>query len=203
MTISLLNKSGRVVRHLSALLVAAAALAACGGGGGDAAPSSGSSSTGTSGTTPTTLAYDASTTCALPDFKAVLLQKVNAARAQARSCGATAMPAIGALAWNDALFLAAAGHARDMAQQNYFAHVSLDGRTFTQRITAAGYAWTAAGENIAAGYASIDDVLAGWLASPDHCMNIMNADYAEIGVSCVQQSGTSYGTYWTMDLGRP
>jgi uncharacterized protein YkwD len=196
------NTTGRVAWRLSALLVAAAALAACGGGGGDAAPSSGSSSTGTS-TTPTTLAYDASTTCALPDFKAVLLQKVNAARAQARSCGATAMPATGALAWNDALFLAAAGHARDMAQQNYFAHVSLDGRTFTERITAAGYVWTAAGENIAAGYASIESVLAGWLASPDHCMNIMNADYAEIGVSCVQQSGTSYGTYWAMDLGRP
>ena len=82
-----------------------------------------------------------------------------------------------------------------MAAQNYFDHTSLDGRTFTQRIDATGYAWSTAGENIAAGYPSIDAVMDGWIQSPGHCANLMNQDFTEIGVACVP--GTSSTTYRT------
>ena len=82
-----------------------------------------------------TLALDASTSCGLPDFRNSLLQQINAARATARTCGATSMPAVSALTWNDRLFSAAARHSQDMATNNYFSHTSLDGRSFSRRMT--------------------------------------------------------------------
>lgn len=43
----------------------------------------------------------------------------------------------------------------------------------------------------------------GWLASPGHCANIMNASFQEVGVSCRVAASTAntYSTYWVMDLG--
>jgi uncharacterized protein YkwD len=201
------------------ILGALLTLTACGGGGGgggDAGASGGADATigvpsppnsaggaGTGGGGSTLVALDASTSCSLPDFRNSLLQQINAARAVARSCGGTAMPAVAPLAWNDALFSAAARHSTDMAVNNYFSHTGLDGRTASQRIAAEGYAWSWVGENIAAGQTSVSTVMSGWLASAGHCANIMRAEYQHVGVSCVQRSGTTYGRYWTMTLARP
>ena len=157
-------------------------LTACGGGGGGGGSGAGASggsdstvgvpsppsSTGgasTAGGGSTLVALDAGTSCNLPDFRNSLLQQINAARAVARSCGGTAMPAVAPLAWNDALFSAAARHSTDMAANNYFSHTGLDGRTASQRIAAEGYAWSWVGENIAAGQTSVSTVMNGWLAS--------------------------------------
>ncbi len=158
---------------------------------------------GTGGGGSTLVALDASTSCNLPDFRNSVLQQINAARAVARSCGGSAMPAVAPLAWSDALFSAAARHSTDMAVNNYFSHTGLDGRSASQRIAAEGYAWSWVGENIAAGQASVSTVMSGWLASAGHCANIMRAEYQHVGVSCVQRSGTTYGRYWTMTLARP
>jgi len=142
--------------------------------------------------------------CGLPDFRADLLAQINAARAQARFCGAELMPPVGSLSWDDRLFSAAAKHASDMAQSNYFDHIGLDGRTPSQRISAEGYRWSFAGENIAAGQTSVVSVMAGWLASPGHCANLMHSPYTDVGVACVlAPAGASYSRYWAMKLGRP
>lgn len=118
-------------------------------------------------------------------------------------CGTTSYPAVGPLTWNTYLFNAAAGHATDMATNNYFSHTSQDGRTFSQRISAAGYNWSAVGENIAAGQTTAQQVMDGWLQSPGHCANIMNGSYTEIGVACAKNDASTYKTYWVMDLGKP
>ncbi|GGM20583.1 hypothetical protein GCM10010841_30710 [Deinococcus aerophilus] len=128
-----------------------------------------------------------------------ILQLVNTARAQARSCGATSFAAAPALTLNTQLGQAAQGHAGDMAAQNYFSHTSKDGRTFVQRIAAAGYAYRTIGENIAAGQTTPQQVVAGWLQSEGHCRNIMNASFKELGVGYAQ--GGSYGHYWVQDFG--
>jgi uncharacterized protein YkwD len=212
--------SERRLAGLAVTLGVLLAVTACGGGGGGSAsdggsgggaaatvgvpspPSSaGGASTGAGGST--LVALDAGTSCQLPDFRNSLLQAINAARAVARSCGGTAMPAVAPLAWNDALFSAAARHSTDMAVNNYFSHTGLDGRIAAQRIAAEGYAWSWVGENIAAGQTSVSTVMSGWLASAGHCANIMRAEYQDVGVSCVQRSGTTYGRYWTMTLARP
>jgi uncharacterized protein YkwD len=146
---------------------------------------------------------DSANTCALPDFQAELLRQVNAARLAGRSCGATAYPATAPLTWNAKLFDAAAGHSRDMAINNYFSHTGLDGRSVSQRVSATGYVWRAVGENIAAGQRDVASAMSSWLDSEGHCRNIMNPAYQDVALACVQQSGTTYGRYWTLVLARP
>lgn len=150
------------------------------------------------------VALTAQTSCGLPGFKDALLEQINAARASARTCGAANMPAVGALAWNDWLFSAAARHSDDMARHDYFSHTGRDGRSPGQRVSAEGYAWSVAGENIAAGQASVNAVMTAWLASPGHCENLMRPAYTEVGVACVvAPSGSTYSRYWTMKLAQP
>ncbi|MDF3036562.1 MAG: hypothetical protein K0S28_1836 [Paucimonas sp.] len=132
-----------------------------------------------------------------------MLTLVNQARSNTRMCGTTFYNAAPPLRWNTNLTTAAYGHSLDMATNNYFSHTSLDGRTFSQRITNAGYAWSAAGENIAAGQTSVSSVMNGWLNSPGHCANIMNATYVDIGVACERNDSSTYKLYWTMNLARP
>ena len=68
-------------------------------------------------------------------------------------------------------------------------------------MTRAGYAWSSAGENIAAGYPNAQSVVTAWLKSAGHCANIMNRSFTQAGLG--QATGGRYGTYWTLDLARP
>lgn len=131
------------------------------------------------------------------------MNRINQIRATARTCGSLTYAAAPPLKWNDKLFSAAAGHSADMAAKNYFSHTSLDGRTFSQRITNAGYDWRAAGENIAAGQTTVDQVMTAWVNSPGHCANLMSQNFTEVGVACVRNDASSYRYYWTMDLAQP
>src|SRR5665647_2684578 len=72
-------------------------------------------------------------------FQAEVLQRVNALRAGGAVCGTTIYAAAPPLNWNNLLQQAASGHSSDMAKNNYFSHDSLDGKTFAQRLTDAGY----------------------------------------------------------------
>jgi uncharacterized protein YkwD len=181
---------------LHAAALAALLLAGCGGGG-DAAPAA-------SAKPPPALAGNVDTTCGQAGFRADTLRLVNARRAAGASCGdhGSFGPA-GPLAWNGALEQAAYGHSSDMAAQDYFAHESQDGRTPADRVSATGYAWSAIGENIAAGYADVAAVVDGWMASPGHCANIMNAGFRELGMACAANDASHYGLYYTLDLATP
>lgn len=96
---------------------------------------------------------------------------------------------------------AALGHSRDMAQRDYFSHTSQDGTKFSARLTRAGYDWIFAGENIAAGHDTAQEVMKGWMASEGHCENILSGGFTDIGVGVATGPG-SYGIYWTQDFGR-
>jgi uncharacterized protein YkwD len=95
----------------------------------------------------------------------------------------------------------ALAHSQDMADHNYFSHDSRNGSSPFQRMKRAGYNYSSAGENIAAGFRSPASVVKAWLASPGHCKNLMNRSYDEIGVGYA--TGGIYGTYWTQDFGNP
>src|SRR5262249_11226231 len=56
------------------------------------------------------------------------------------------------LACNANAVLAARAHSKDMCDHRFFSHTSLDGRTPSDRLRAAGVSFSAAGENIGAGY---------------------------------------------------
>ena len=96
---------------------------------------------------------------------------------------------------------AAQKHSADMAKQDYFSHTGKDGRSPFDRMADAGYSFTAAAENIAAGQRTPADVVKGWMNSEGHKANILNCTYTEIGVGYAK--GGSYGTYWTQDFGKP
>ena len=142
-------------------------------------------------------------------FEAEVLRLTNEQRVAGYTCTEKKtgekleMPPVPALSWSAKLASAARLHSADMAVQNYFDHTSLDGTTFSQRITRAGYAWSAAGENIAAGYRTPEAVVAGWMSSFGHCENLMAAQFTELGVGYAYQSSGAYHHYWTQDFGTP
>lgn len=179
-------------------LVALVILAGCGGGGGSDATDATSPAQ-----SPTPATAGARATCGLPNFDADLLTLVNAHRAAGASCGSKgSFPAAAPLAWNAMLTQASLVHSDDMVAANFFGHTGSNGSGAGQRATAAGYIWQSAGENIAAGQHSVAAVVAGWMASPGHCANIMQASFRDIGVACVNGgAGNTYATYWTMVLG--
>lgn len=145
---------------------------------------------------------DGDITCGLPNYQAEMTSRVNAARAAGAVCGGVAFPPAGGLRWNTALQNAATAHSTDMASNNFFAHQSAtNGTTLRERLPAAGYNYSSAGENLAAGQSSIAQVVAEWLASPSHCATMLKANFVDMGVSCKSNAGTVYGTYWTMELG--
>ena len=115
---------------------------------------------------------------------------VNAERARA-GCGPVTT--------HQLLTRAAQDHSEDMAARSYFSHSSPDGRTFAQRIRAAGWTGGALAENIAAGQTGAVAVMRDWMASAGHRANILNCAYRNIGVGYA--TGGTYGTYWTQAFG--
>lgn len=132
-----------------------------------------------------------------------LLNLVNQARVQGRTCGDTAFPPAPPLTWEDDLEDAAQRHSNDMAFNNFFSHTGSDGSDVGQRVTAAGYDWRMVGENIAAGQRSIAEVVQAWLDSPGHCANIMNAGFKEIGAAVAVNPSADFQVYWTQVFATP
>ena len=125
------------------------------------------------------------------EIAAELLLRINRARAQPRHCGSKAFPAAPPLQASALLRRAAEAHTQDTLRHNYFAHEGYDGSTPAQRVAATGYRYQLIGENIASGPQSAAEAAAGWLASPGHCENIMDARFSESGVAyAANYSGT-------------
>ena len=191
--------SSRRLRAAGAVLLGLL-LAACGGGGSD----------GTTATVSTASAVSAASAATTPAAMssnidaASALEQLNAARAVARPCGTTLMPAVAPLRWNAALEQAAVGHSEWMQANNTFSHTGADGSTVGTRATAAGYAWKMVGENIAAGQRDVPSVIAAWLESEGHCRNIMHPDFVDVALALKPgTSSNTYRTWWTLDFGRP
>lgn len=77
---------------------------------------------------------------------------------------------------------AASEKAKDMFAKNYWAHFAPDGSTtpwyFIKR---QGYEYTYAGENLAKGFTSSDDLVKAWINSPSHRENMLSDKYRDIG----------------------
>ncbi|MCW7945658.1 lipoprotein [Streptomyces hygroscopicus] len=119
-------------------------------------------------------------------FAARIVQLVNAERSKV-GCPAVTLNAI--------LTKAAQAHSDDMAAHQNMSHTGSDGSSPGDRITRAGYNWSSYGENIAYGYATPEQVMAGWMSSPGHKANILDCGFKEIGVGLAQPN-----SYWTQDF---
>lgn len=89
----------------------------------------------------------------------------------------------GSLSLNDKLTQAAGRKAKDMFAENYWAHNSPTGKTPWVFIKDSGYTYVYAGENLARGFQSSDDVVKAWMASPDHRENMLSKNYSDVGFS--------------------
>jgi hypothetical protein len=116
-----------------------------------------------------------------------LLQDTNALR-QAQG--------LSPLTLNSKLSEAAARKAADMFSKNYWAHNSPTGTTPWDFITASGYKYVVAGENLAKNFSTSQAVVNAWMASPTHRDNIVKPSYKEIGFAVV--NGTLNGEETTL-----
>lgn len=92
---------------------------------------------------------------------------------------------VGVLTLNGALSQAAQNKAADMAANDYWSHNSPSGATPWSFIAASGYSYVTAGENLAYGFTTSSETITGWMNSPSHRANILNASYKEVGFGIV------------------
>lgn len=85
-----------------------------------------------------------------------------------------------------------------MVSRGIFTH----GSNFSARISAVGFNWSTAGENIALGFKTPWSVVAGWMASTGHCQNILRPEFSRVGTGVLGQgiSGWGPGATWTQDF---
>ena len=77
---------------------------------------------------------------------------------------------------------AAQARADDMARRGYFAHTNPRGKTPWDFITEAGYSYGYAGENLATGQRTAEDVQRSWQRSSAHRANQLNRQFTETGI---------------------
>lgn len=108
-----------------------------------------------------------------------------------RSYAANSVP----LKFDCRLWRASKLHSEDMADNSFFSHTSLDGRSPWERASAQGL--SANGENIAAGGSSAAAALEQWKKSDGHCNNIMNSKFKVFAVGYGYGPSSPHKHYWT------
>lgn len=84
---------------------------------------------------------------------------------------------------------------QDMATNNYFDHNSPTYGSPFDMMRSFGVSYRTAGENIAKGQRSPEEVVNAWMNSPGHRENILNANFTHIGIGYVEQ-----GNVWTQQF---
>jgi uncharacterized YkwD family protein/spore coat assembly protein SafA len=89
----------------------------------------------------------------------------------------------------------------DMASKNYFAHESPTYGSPFRMMESFGIKYSSAGENIAYGQKTPQQVMTAWMNSPGHRSNIMSPSFSQIGVGyATNKNGVPY---WTQMFIRP
>jgi uncharacterized protein YkwD len=98
---------------------------------------------------------------------------------------------------------AAQAHASDMLARGYYGHDTPEGRTVMDREQAKGYRAAFAGENIARGQYSVQEVMDGWMGSPIHQEHLLSTMLDEIGFGLAfGKIPDGYEILWVQDFGR-
>lgn len=145
--------------------------------------------TGLQACSPRTGVSNAGSTAALE-----LLKLHNQARLNGLNCGQGQQSA-GTLNWSKKLADTAQHHSSDMHQRKRLSHRGRNGSSPQQRLAGIDYQWLAFAENLALGN-NPQTVFDGWLNSKDHCLNIINPRYSEMGAAVIEG-------YWTVLFAQP
>jgi uncharacterized protein YkwD len=88
--------------------------------------------------------------------------------------------------------------AYDMANNNYFDHLSPKWGYPEVMVESLGIEFTYQGENIACGASTPADAISAWINSPSHYNNIVKKEYSKIGVGhATSEDGT---VYWVQEF---
>ncbi|HRH23571.1 MAG TPA: CAP domain-containing protein [Candidatus Magasanikbacteria bacterium] len=94
--------------------------------------------------------------------------------------------------------------ALDMTEQQYFEHVSPQGKRLRDFLKDVGYAYSIAGENLAVGFSSPESMVEAWVESPTHYANLIDPDFNDIGIgSSVGMYGNNIAVYVAQHFGHP
>ncbi|WP_440895484.1 CAP domain-containing protein [Amphibacillus sp. Q70] len=96
------------------------------------------------------------------------------------------------LSIDESLSSVAREKSNDMASNGYFSHNSPTYGSPFDMMQQFGVNYRTAGENIAKGQRSPEEVVNGWMNSEGHRANILNPDYTHIGVGYIEN-----GNHWT------
>ncbi|AYJ89865.1 CAP domain-containing protein [Bacillus safensis] len=100
-----------------------------------------------------------------------------------------------ALSVDSKLSKSARAKSQDMKDKNYFSHTSPTYGSPFDQMKQFGITYKSAGENIAQGQKSPQEVVTAWMNSEGHRANILNKSYTHIGVGYVKS-----GNYWTQQF---
>ncbi|SHO53827.1 CAP domain-containing protein [Anaerocolumna xylanovorans] len=102
------------------------------------------------------------------------------------------------LEWNKKLFSIAETRATDLVRK--YSHTRPNGDSCFNLLAENGMQYSHLGENLAAGYTSVDAVMEAWKNSPEHYENMIHADYKSMIVGCIiakdETDKTGYKYYW-------
>lgn len=90
---------------------------------------------------------------------------------------------------------------QDMINKNYFSHTSPTYGSPFQMMESFGLKFSSAGENIAYGQRTPQEVVTAWMNSPGHRANILSRSYTHIGVGAAKKSNGTL--YWTQMFMKP
>jgi uncharacterized YkwD family protein len=102
------------------------------------------------------------------------------------------------LTMNAGLSKTATLKSQDMAKLNYFDHTSPTYGSPFDMMKKYGISYRTAGENIAMGQTTPEQVMQGWMNSPGHRANILKSSFTQIGVGVAKNS--SGRLYWTQQF---
>lgn len=132
-----------------------------------------------------------------PDaIRAAVLESVNRHREEAR---------LPSLQKRSVLDVVAQRYADAMLAKGFYGHTGPDGSTVLDRVRAASYQPLRVGENIASGQTSAEQVMQGWMDSPEHRANILHPAFRELGVGVAAGEGPDgrYRVYWVQVFADP
>lgn len=102
---------------------------------------------------------------------------------------------ISALTLDSSLSSVATKKSQDMVNKNYFDHTSPTYGSPFDMMKQFGISYRTAGENIAKGQKTPQEVVIAWMNSEGHRKNILNPDFTNLGVGIAKDSNGT--TYWT------
>jgi uncharacterized YkwD family protein/spore coat assembly protein SafA len=123
----------------------------------------------------------------IDDVKALEAQVVKLVNAERAKVG------LAPLMHNWELSRVARYKSQDMKAKNYFSHQSPTYGSPFQMMQHFGITYRTAGENIAMGQRTPQEVMVAWMNSPGHRANILKAEFKEIGVGVAKDGSI----YWT------